>query len=354
MAFWIRHIFLIALCVVLPLGSALYFDTESEKDRAKQVGASTVRVATRGLDSALSLRAHEEVGNVVTYAQRFSDLESLQEIARGGSRGDAAFGEAVALLDESVTDGGFAWLVDPAGDIIARNGSKARDETPESVAGHPLFIATQTGHAQDGIWDDRNGVIRVAVAPVVDDGAAAGALIIGKQVSSETAKKLASELESEVSLIAGDKILATSLDPAMAREVALPATIDEPSYGGRRSEPLPNFNLPMLPLLIDHHASGIAYASLAAPVRGSTPAVRWVVSVDSSNSLEGLAQRQEIIFAVLAVSLLFALLIGLMNHRTFVRPIDRLAEHLSEIQLGRGDLELPEARVSRPFRRLAR
>lgn len=354
MAFWIRHIFLIALCVVLPLGAALYVDTESEKDRAMQVGASTVRVATRGLDSALSLRAHQEVAHAVSFAQRFSDLETLAEITKSGSRGDEAYAEAVALLDEAAQEARFAWLVDPAGNIVARNGMKAREETPESVVGHPLFIATQTGHAQDGIWDDRNGVIRVAVAPVVDDGAAAGALIVGQQVSSAAIKKIAIELESDVSLIAGDKILATTLDPAMAREVALPATFDEPSFGGRRSELLPSFNLPVLPLLIDHRANGIAYASLAAPVRGSTPAVHWVVSVDSSNSLEGLAQRQEIIFGVLAVSLLFALLIGLMNHRTFVRPIDRVAEHLSEIQLGRGDLELPEARVSQPFRRLVR
>ncbi|MEQ8275005.1 MAG: MXAN_5187 C-terminal domain-containing protein [Deltaproteobacteria bacterium] len=354
MAFWIRHIILIVLCVVLPLGAALYFDTESEKDRARQVGASTVRAATRGLDSALSLQAHEAVAHAVSVAQRLSDNEVLSEMARSGSRGEEAFTRTVAMLDEAAEGGRFAWLVDAEGNIVARNGATARDETPESVVGHPIFVATQTGNALDGIWDDRNGVVSVAGAPIVDDGAASGALLVGQQVGSKTVKELADKIEAQVTLIAGENILASSLESAKAQEVALPAKIDETSYGGRRNAPLPQFNLPMLPLLIDHRADGIAFASTAVPVRGSVPAVHWVVSVDSSSGLEGLAQRQEIIFGVLAASILLALLIGLVNHRTFVRPIDRVAEHLSEIQLGRGDLELPEARVSRPFRRLVR
>lgn len=354
MRFWIRHIILIVLCVVLPLGAALYFDTASEKDRAREVGASTVRVASRGLETALSLRAHEEVARAMSLSQRITDLGALSDLSRGGSRGEDALAKTVALLDAASTDGHFAWVVDESGAVLLRNGQTAADEEPSSVAGHPMFVETQFGHALDGVWDDRERLVLAAAAPLVVDGAAAGAVVLGHEIDGAAVNKLSSAVESEVSLIVGDKVVATSFPPAIANEIALPATTREPVFGGRRDEPLPQFNLPVLPLLIDHHADGIAYASAARPVLGSIPSVRWVVSVDSSGTLAGLAQRQEIIFAVLAAALLLALLIGLVNHRTFVRPIDKLAEHLSEIQLGRGELEMPESRVSKPFRRLVR
>ena len=354
MRFWIRHIILIVLCVVLPLGAALYFDTESEKDRARGVGASTVQAGLRGLESTLRLEAHDRVGGAITLSQRLADLDVMRLLTRGGSRGQAAFEQTVQLLDGAAPPGGFAWLVDAEGTVLAESGQKEASETPRQVTGHPMFVGTQSGNALDGVWSDIDGVTLAAGAPMVDSGAAAGVVIIGYPIDEGMVTRVSKAVSANVSLISGDRVVATSLPPALADEVASPAMTSEVVYGGKRDRPLPSSTIPMLPLLIDRFAKGTTYASAAAPVRGSLPTVRWVVSADSSNTLEALAQRQEIIFAALAASLLLALLVGLVNHRTFVRPIDKLAEHLSEIQLGRGDLELPESRVSKPFRRLVR
>lgn len=354
MRFWIRHIILIVLCVVLPLGAALYFDTESEKDRARGVGASTVQAALRGLESTLRLEAHDRVGGAITLSQRLTDFDVMRILGRGGSRGQAAFAQTVQLLDGAAPPGGFAWLVDGEGRVVVENGQTEPTETPRQVTGHPLFAATQSGNALDGVWSDVEGLTLAAGAPLVDGGAASGAVIVGYPIDQGMVTRVAKAVSANVSLLSGDRVVATSLPPALADEIAAAATSGEVVFGGKRDRPLPSSTVPMLPLLIDRFANGTAYASAAAPVRGSLPTVRWVVSADSSNSLEALAQRQEIIFAALAASLLLALLVGLVNHRTFVRPIDKLAEHLSEIQLGRGDLELPEGRVSKPFRRLVR
>jgi hypothetical protein len=70
--------------------------------------------------------------------------------------------------------------------------------------------------------------------------------------------------------------------------------------------------------------------------------------------LAKLGERQAIVFATMLASVMLAILIGLINARTFVGPLSTIENHLSEIQMGRGDVELPEVKVSRPYRRLVR
>ena len=47
-------------------------------------------------------------------------------------------------------------------------------------------------------------------------------------------------------------------------------------------------------------------------------------------------------------------MVGILNYRSYVVPTDQISEHLSELQMGKGDIELPETSVARPFRRLVR
>lgn len=353
MTFWIRHITLLLLCVVVPFGAALYVDTLSEIDRAQEAGGTAAKLSERSLGQSLRLDAHRTVGTALTAAGKAADADLIDDLAsRNKRRRETAAQAAEEILSKVAPKGGFAWLLDQDGTIVWRNGMTEPEESPRSIAGHPLFLKTQLGYALDGFWVEE-GLSLVGAAPLSPDGRAAGAVMIGRPVNADLLAQLSETLGIEISVASGNEVIASTLDDAFAKEVvaATKKSVD-PVHGGRLDQPLRSESIPMLPIMIDPHAEGLAYTSVAHSAPSGR--VRWVVSVPSAEPLQQLAQRQEIILGVLAASLMLALLVGLVNYRTFVSPIERVADHLSNIQIGRGEVEMPEGRVSRPFRRLVR
>ena len=147
----------------------------------------------------------------------------------------------------------------------------------------------------------------------------------------------------------------SSASDALAKTV-VEAAYDEvsPVYAGDREEPLTDSTFPFLPLLMDHKAAGEAFVSFGSPVLGAPSRFRWVISIDAADGLADVAERQSAVLGAMVASFLLALLIGILVYRGYVVPNDQIAEHLSELQMGRGDLEMPETSVSHPFRRLVR
>ena len=355
MQFWIRHFLLLALCVVLPFSAALYFDTAREVDRATASGLARVRTAIQNLKNQLRLHAHERQAQVVSLAAEIEDRNLLRSLTRSGSRGEANFIQLRELLDQAAGRNGFAWYADPDGRVLVENGLNSLPEQPKLITAHPIFVETQHGYALDGAWSDEGDLTWVYAAPVAREGVASGAVLVGKKLEEAEAQALATGISGAVTLVHHEEVQATTLPRPTAGEIRL-ATSEtaEAVAAGRLDEPLPSTTrLPFLPVFFDPHAEGVAFASVAIPVRGAATA-RWVVSVNATDGLEQVGARQEILLGAMFASLLLAILVGLMNSRTFVRPIDTLEAHLSQIQLGRGDWELPERRVSGPFRRLVR
>jgi hypothetical protein len=356
MSFWIRHGIFSALCIVLPFVAALYFDSGVAIERAQVEGASLVRVEVQGLETRLTLHAHRTVSEAVSLAQRVVAQELLAQLSRPGPGAEAALTALVEALDAAVVPGGFAWILDAEGRSVAENGQKVRSDNPRSVVGHPIFQQTQRGFALDGIWSDHGGLMLAVGAPLVDQGRAAGAVLIGWPVDAALVEKLAASIGAELSLVDGDRVLVSSLKPGLAATLASATQgAADPVSGGRLEAPLPHpASMPFLPLFTDRHADGIAYTSLSAPILDAPAQLRWVVSTRSVRGLEELGERQQSILGVMIASLLLGLLFGLVNYRSFVSPIETISAHLSELQLGRGELELPEARVGSNFRRLVR
>lgn len=342
MTFWSRHLILLALSVVLPFLGALYVDTESELARARDSGVVGARLGAQSLENAVTLEAHRVVAKARELAARLDGVPRKFEASDEG--------QALAKL---APEAGFLWVADAEGVVRWAHHSKADGYVPQPVVrGHPLFVQTQLGAALDGFWPMGTAVYHVAAAPVDSDGRAEGAVLVGRPVTAEWLARVAAKLAPDVTLLWRDRAVVSTLDAPDA--IVGPAKQStEPVQSGALQEPLGHAYLPLLPVLVDHRAEGLAFTSLSAQAPG-TPDVRWVVSVRSAAVLEGLAVRQEIILGGLAASLMLAILMGLLNFRTFVTPIERIAHHISEIQMGRGDLELPEGRVSRPFRRLVR
>jgi hypothetical protein len=353
MTFWIRHLTLVILCVVVPLGAALYVDTESEIVRAKRGGATAARLGERSLSQTLRLDAHQTVGSARLLARKIAEESLLEDAVRGGQTKKKAALENLALLVEANGRNGFAWIVDGAGKIVFANGMTDIAESPRSIVGHPLFARTQQGFALDGFWEEGGKIAHVGAAPITKDGRAEGAVLIARTLDVALLRGLASASGGELTMVSGSQVVASTVDDALAKSiVAMTQGSVEPVHGGRLAQPLASGMLPFLPVLIDPHADGLAFTSYVhtSPLNN----VRFIVSVPSAQPLQELARRQEVLLAVFAAALMLALLVGLLNHRTFVSPIELVAEHLSAIQLGRGEAELNEARVSRPFRRMVR
>lgn len=356
MRFWIGHIFLLLLCVVGPFVAGFYFDTNSQLERAKVAGATRARLAAQNFDTSMTLEAHRAVSNAVSVAQRLSDGPGIADLNKPGAKAKQVFANVSQILsDAAPAGGGVAWLLDADGRVIVENGQTELNEPSRSMGGHPLFVETQYGYALDGALKVGDRLMLAAAAPLSEKGTAAGAVLIARPFDQGLIDTLAKPLDVDLSVLSSEGIVVSTLKPEVAKEISSDSQLgSEPIHAGSLAQPLSHTGIvPGLPLIIDKGAAGLAYASVARPMPGAE-SLRCVVSAPSSEGLGEIAGRQELIIAMFAASLLLALLIGMVNHRTFVTPIGRMEKHLSEIQLGSGHGELLESTVSSPFRRLVR
>ncbi|MBK8012720.1 MAG: hypothetical protein IPK13_15315 [Deltaproteobacteria bacterium] len=354
MTFWIRHLALILSCICLPFAAALYVDTHSEIERATASGSTAVKLAQKSLTTRLTLESHRIVGDAIGLSQSMSGKQIFREFLRGGSRAAAAVDGARERLKSAAPERGFAWLVDGAGRIVMSSDQPELIADPRSIAHYPLFVETQTGMALDGIWRDGDRLALVGAAPLAEEGMADGAVFLGVPIDKPFVDQIAASVNADLTLSVNGKVLASTLPESVSEIVSLAASdATEPVTAGRLAQPLTYQRISLLPLLVDHFANGHAYASLGSPAVGDR-AVSWAISIRSGDSLRNLGQRQELILGGFVLAFMLAILGGLMNHRSFVRPIARVADHLSDLQLGRGEVELAETSVSKPFRRLVR
>lgn len=356
MRFWIGQAVLLLVCVVLPFTAGIYVDTQSEIRRAEQSGAVAARLAGQNLESRLKIEAYGAVNKALNVAQKISERDLIGEANKPRPRNEAAVTALEAILSESTEAGGFAWFLDETGAVIAEAGKKAVDPNPRKVTGHPLFRETQEGFALDGFWIEAGRIALVGAAPVSVRGQAAGAVFIGTPIDKTFVANISGRLNTQVTLVAGGKPLTSTFDDKLANEIvtAVGSSGDAVHAGSLTADKeITHAWLPGLPLFMPHDLSGVAFSSLSQRAPG-LDGLSWVVSAPVGDLLRNVPERQEIILGGLVAFFMLALLIGLVNHRVFVTPIGRITDHLSELQFGRGELELPEGRVSGPFRRLVK
>jgi hypothetical protein len=349
-AFWVRHVSLIVLGIILPFGAALYLDTEAELSRARQTGIESAELAADGLQARLRLHAHQQIGTARELTRALVEAVNLARLDAEGPRT-----QAEELLSETTVEGGFTWVLGPDGVRRVAVGIGADDATPRSFVGHPVFVHTQQGYAFDTVWKQDGRHLFVVAAPIVDDERAAGAVVRGAPLDAEWLESVSHGLGAELVLRESTSIVASTLpteaqsDYAAATASEVPASVQF----GRLDGSIASSDIPLLPLFVDHRAKGFGRTAVHRPLPGSE-SLQWGVAVRSGASLASLGSRQGLVLAAMLVSFMLAVLVGLINSRTFIRPLSVIESHLSEIQMGRGEVELPEPRVSPPYRRLVR
>ncbi|MEM1022267.1 MAG: MXAN_5187 C-terminal domain-containing protein [Myxococcota bacterium] len=341
MMFWVRHALLVILCIILPFGAALYLDTGAELSRSREVGERAARVAKDALSTQIKLQAHESLEQVTQVARRVGRVPGL-------TRFEGASPALTEILQRAAQEGGFAWYVDPEGQVRARVGDDGQNV--RSIRGRPSFVVTQRGISLDTIWLEDTQAYFVAASPVPVAGRAQGAVVIGQPVDVAWLESTAASTGADISLMLDGAVGASTLDPEArtAMQAAL-RTQDGARHFG--APDLSQQSFPFLPLLFDHEATG--YSTSDINWQGD-PRVSLQIAVHSGDRLDDLAPRQLTVLGAMAASLMLAILVGLINSRTFVHPLSVIEGHLSELQMGRGGAELPERKVSQPFRRVVR
>ena len=208
MNFWIRHAVILVLCVLTQFTAALYLDTSSTVEQAKETSRRSLQLAVPGLQLILENEAHRAVSTAMSTAQRAADNNRLSALRRGGSRGETASQEILQLLNDATDSGkGFAWLVNDDGQVLLRNGASGVDESPQLIRGHPVFVGTQLGYALDGVWSSHKRLVQVAGAPLVEDGEIKGAVLVGRPVDREAVRKWAETLRGHITLASDQGVL---------------------------------------------------------------------------------------------------------------------------------------------------
>ena len=352
MTSWIRHLALFILVVVGPIATGLWWDASTEVDRGRSSGARNARRAAAALSSEATLRVRAHVDNALAVAHELEDQNLPEVISRGRRGAEEARARAEVRLSEIRPRGGFAWLVDESGVAIVGAEPEGDPEQTRAVSGHPLFQQSQRGFAGDLFWRGGEPLLWAAAAPMVSDGGARGAVLVGWPVDEAFVLDLAKALDVELTLVRSEAPVFSSLDENIASDLVGPAlSSKKPTTAGKLPEPLPS-PLPGLPLMVGPRAEGLAFTSMAVDLPGSD--LDWVVSVPTSRSFEALARRQVNLLAGGGALALIVLFFAVLNHRTYVVSLGRVADHLSDIQLGRGEVELSERHVSPPFRRVVR
>ena len=363
MGYWARHFFLLLLMIVTPTVATLWGDSTREIQRATDDGQERARRSAGYFSAQMALSVQARVDEAMATAHSLEDIRSdgdwLSEQgrtkARRRRRGLEKEIELLTALEERLaqvrpTDG-FAWLVDANGLVLAGE-ALSEQEGFRSVAGHELFLQSQRGTAGDMLWRRGEPTQWAAAAPLVVNGRARGAVIIGWPIDQIFITGLARQLGVDLTLVENEQVELTSIRGASITNIIKPALAQSgPVVGGQRSTSLAS-SAPFLPLFVDHKASGHAYASVAVQIPGQD--LKWVLSVEASESLEALASRQLRLLLVAFVLSIALILFSVANYRTYLRPIGVVSDHLSELQLGRGEIELPERSTTPPFRRLVR
>ncbi|MBI2375434.1 MAG: hypothetical protein HYV07_15670 [Deltaproteobacteria bacterium] len=321
-------------CIVAPIVAALYEGATSEMAAAETSGLAAALDAPRGLEATLSFKAVGLVARAQGVAATLAGDASRRKV-------DPATLQA--------SSGGFVWVVNSDGSVGALAGGLGRQG--RSILGHPIFADTQRGFALDGLWAEGGRLYMVGASPIVDGSATSGAVLVGEAIDATFVQGLAKGTGFDVTLVVEGAVVASSLSDKLAKTLSeKTAGRDEPVLAGALEKPISEGTLP---LFVDHFADGAAFASVSKAVT-SLDAVRWIASVPVTKRLTDLAEQQTRLLKLLGLAVFVSLLVGLTLFKDFVRPLGQLVQHLSGLQQGKGELELPERQVAKPYRRLVK
>src|SRR5690242_16788240 len=209
--------FVIALLAGVALTVALVMPRPAQRRYIKEE-QDRLAIACGVIDILLTDDARNRVDLAGTFA-RAPEIVAALESASAAEKLDDARMKQVRETGEKIMAGisgrkpDFAMLIDRRGRVVARVKLDENDYG-DVVAGRPLVDDALAGYLRDDLWAQNGTMYFVSAAPVIKQGAYAGAVVLGHQVTNQLAEKLVKSLEVDMSFhlgpdgVAGSKTIA--------------------------------------------------------------------------------------------------------------------------------------------------
>jgi signal transduction histidine kinase len=168
---------------------------------------------------------------------------------------------------------------------------------------------------------------QVSVTPVRSDRRIVGVLLLGSEVGDRLARELRGQMRSEVTFVAGGRIVSTTLERAADREALLGRLAD---LAAPRTDGMEGFNR------VEVRGGGLTYVTIVRPLPGSEPGARqlYVMQRAKDPETDFLHQMQRDLGMLGIVGVLAALITGIMLSGNITRPIQQLVRGAQEMQRG--------------------
>ncbi|HEY6176958.1 MAG TPA: hypothetical protein VIX73_21025, partial [Kofleriaceae bacterium] len=201
--FWSKiWLFLVALAAAAAVTVALVLPRPAQRAVVRgeanrlQTACSVIHIlladdARNRVDLAGAFARSPEIMNALDAA---SGVERLDESRMKQVRD---VGETVMKAIQGNRKPDFAMLIDRRGRVVAR---VRLDDTDfgDIAAGRPLIDDALAGYLRDDVWAQNGTLYFVSAAPVVKQGAYAGAVVLGHQVTNQLAQTLVKSLEVDM------------------------------------------------------------------------------------------------------------------------------------------------------------
>jgi hypothetical protein len=229
--FWSKiWLFVIALAAAAGLTIALVLPRPAQRSQLRGE-ASRLQTACSVIHILLTDDARNRVELAGAFA-RAPEIMNALETASGVERLDEArmkqvrdVGETVMKAIQGNRKPDFAILIDRRGRVVARVRLDEND-FGDIAAGRPLIDDALAGYLRDDVWAQNGTMYFVSAAPVVKQGAYAGAVVLGHQVTNQLAATLVKSLDVDMGFhlggdgVAGSKTIAfdhTALQAALGK-----------------------------------------------------------------------------------------------------------------------------------------
>lgn len=218
--------FAVTVIAALAITVALVMPRPAERAGVIQENKS-VRTACLVTGILLSDNARARIQLTGEFAQAVRELKlstTLLEASKGEiiSKDTSVTGRTELkklLANVKGTKPSFIWLLDKRGRVVARSNSEA-NVYGDSMRGYYLVQDALDGYVRDDLWMLKDGLYRVAAAPVLTrDLQWAGAIVLGQAVDAAFAGSLAENIDANINFYVGGDAVASSQPVQIHKDV---------------------------------------------------------------------------------------------------------------------------------------
>jgi HAMP domain-containing protein/tRNA A-37 threonylcarbamoyl transferase component Bud32 len=296
------------------------------------VAVTTVLLRRIAGDAALESLKSSAAVQATYQAERYERLKLISRLFVSNPDLVAYFAEAaeardtLSLLDalgEGQKDLGFdfAILLDPGGRVAARTDNP--NATGQSLADRALVDRALTDFEASGVWREGNRLYYAVAVPIAKDFTVLGYLVTGFAITDVSALEVNRVSGADVAFLAngerGPEIMATTLEPAMARSLTA-------MLGGGEREMMDAMRTGRAVSRAEVTLDGDPWLALQEPLLDAAgkPVGATVALASLARELAAYRQIQSVLLAAGLAAVLLAPLLAFVLTRRTLGPVRRL------------------------------